>query len=75
MRDAEYTETTGSIAREAKCLPETVRAYADCGLVEHRRLTDGTRVFRADAADEVRRIMASRLANRGGARRGAALRK
>jgi DNA-binding transcriptional MerR regulator len=60
MQDIEYGETTGSVARDAGCLPETVRRFADCGLVDFRRLRDGTRVFRADTAARVREIMAGR---------------
>jgi DNA-binding transcriptional MerR regulator len=58
--ELEYGETTGSIARGAGCLPETVRRFADTGLIDFRRLADGTRVFRADAAGRVREIMAER---------------
>jgi len=64
MADFDYPETTGSVARAAGCLPDTVRAYADTGLVEYRRLADGTRVFRADTAEKVRRLMAERRHNR-----------
>jgi DNA-binding transcriptional MerR regulator len=60
MKDIEFAETTGSVAREAGCLPETVRRFADGGLLDFRRLRDGTRVFRADAAERVRQIMADR---------------
>jgi len=60
MSEIEYRETTGSVARAAGCLPETVRKFADSGLLDSRRLADGTRVFRADAAARVRAIMAER---------------
>lgn len=56
----EYSGTTGSVSREAGCLPETVRRYADAGLLDCRRLADGTRVFRSDAAARVRALMAER---------------
>jgi hypothetical protein len=56
----EYGETTGSVARAAGCLPETVRRFADGGCLDFRRLTDGTRVFRSDAANRVRELMEER---------------
>jgi DNA-binding transcriptional MerR regulator len=58
--DLDYSGTTGSVSREAGCLPETVRRLADEGLLDFRRLADGTRVFQADAAAHVRMIMAER---------------
>jgi DNA-binding transcriptional MerR regulator len=60
MSELEFPETTGSVSRDARCLPDTVRRYADGGLIEYRRLADGTRVFRPDAAARVRQIMKER---------------
>jgi DNA-binding transcriptional MerR regulator len=62
----EYTETTGSLARKAGVLPETVRAYGDMALIDCRRLPNGVRMFRPTAVDQVRKILADRLARRGG---------
>jgi hypothetical protein len=62
----DFVETTGSLARKAGVLPETVRAYCDLGLIDCRRAANGVRMFRADAVREVRRILARRLAHRGG---------
>ena len=64
-----YCETTGTTARKAGVLPETVRAYADLGLLEFVRIANGMRMFRPDAAERVRKIRAERMARRGGSRR------
>ena len=64
--DSEFSETTGSIARLVPCQPQLVRTYSDAGWVEFRRLADGTRVYRPDAAMRVREIKEQRLARRGG---------
>jgi DNA-binding transcriptional MerR regulator len=62
---ADFIETTTSLARTAGLAPETVRRYADMGLIEFRIASDGTRLFRAAIADRVREIYANRIANRG----------
>jgi DNA-binding transcriptional MerR regulator len=63
-----FTETTGSLARLAGVLPETVRAYGDLGLIECQRTANGVRMFRANAAEQVKKIVKERLARRGGRR-------
>ncbi len=60
MANIEYGETTGSVAREAECNQDTVRRYANAGLIDAKRLPDGTRVFRADAAETLRNLLAKR---------------
>ena len=62
----DYTETTGSLARIAGVLPETVRAYGDMGLIDCKRMANGMRMFRPSAAEQVKKILAQRLARRGG---------
>ena len=62
----EFTETTGTLARKAGVLPETVRAYGDMGLIECQRAANGVRMFRPSAAKQVKEILAKRLARRGG---------
>lgn len=64
-----YTETSGAVARRAGVSPPTVRLYADAGRLEYVTASNGTRLFRPDAAEEVKKILAERLANRGGHRR------
>lgn len=64
--DVNFPETTGSVAREAGCLPDTVRRLCDEGLLEYGRLKDGTRVFKPDTAARVRQLMAKRRAIRFG---------
>lgn len=72
MREAEtevFDRTIGEIAREAKVEAATVRDYANRGLVPHKRLSNGTRVFCASAAAIVREVLSKRLANKGRPRR------
>ena len=65
MTDLEWSETTSKVAAGADCQPNLVRQYSDEGLLESRRLPNGTRLFRADAAERVRKLKAERLALRG----------
>ena len=65
--DDKFHETTGTLARKADTTQDTVRLYSDLGLIESRRLANGVRVFRSDAAIEVRRLLAERR-GRGGRR-------
>lgn len=65
MDDA-FTETTGSLSRKAGVLPETIRAYGDMQLIECQRLANGRRMFRSSAVAQVKKILAERLARRGG---------
>lgn len=61
----EYTHTTTSLARAAEVAPDTVRRYANLGMLDYRLASDGTRLFAFQAVEAVRRICAARLANRG----------
>lgn len=63
-----FSETTNDVAAAVPCNAETVRDYCDLGLIEHRRLSNGVRLLRASAVEDVRRIRAQRLAHRGGRR-------
>ncbi|HXP99226.1 MAG TPA: MerR family DNA-binding transcriptional regulator [Solirubrobacteraceae bacterium] len=60
-----FTETTGSIARLAGVSAPTVRLYADSGLIEYVMAANHTRLYRPEAAEEVKALLAKRLANRG----------
>jgi DNA-binding transcriptional MerR regulator len=66
--DEQFTLTTGAVAREVDppCDTGTVREYANAGLIECFRLSNGVRLFKPSAAAEVMRIRAERLARRGG---------
>ena len=64
----DFSETSGSLARKCGVLPETIRAYGDAGLIDCKRLESGVRMFRASAAAQVQKILAERLARRGGKR-------
>lgn len=70
MSEELFVETSGSIARAAGVLPETVRHYADAGLVEHVRLPNGQRLFKASSAESVKQICAERMARRRGSDHG-----
>jgi hypothetical protein len=60
--NALYIKTAREIAAAAGRLgTETVRNYADEGLVDCVRLANGTRLFRADAAQRVLEIYAQRM--------------
>jgi DNA-binding transcriptional MerR regulator len=58
MNQQEFSETTGSVARAVGCLPQTVRVYSDKGLVDYRRLADGTRIYQPAAIERVRELLA-----------------
>jgi DNA-binding transcriptional MerR regulator len=61
----EFTETSGALARAAGVSAPTIRAYTELGLLPHILASNGTRLYRQDAAETVRKILAQRLANRG----------
>jgi DNA-binding transcriptional MerR regulator len=61
----QWTETTSSVAAEAGCEPSLVRAYTREGLIPSYQLPNGTRLYRRDAANRVRKIKAERLSRRG----------
>jgi DNA-binding transcriptional MerR regulator len=65
QQTTQFDRTTGQVARDAGVSAPTVRLYANLGLLPHLTASDGTRLFRPDAADLVREICARRLANRG----------
>lgn len=62
---SDFTETSTSLAQKAGVSAETVRRYADLGLLEFRVAADGTRLFSAEGAGRVSEIYADRIANRG----------
>ena len=65
MAEIDFEMTATEVARGAGTAAETVRLYADLGLIPVRRLGNGVRLFRKNAVDEVRTIRDRRLANRG----------
>lgn len=60
-----FDETTGALARAAGVTVPTVQKYADMELLDYRRASNGTRLFRRGQSEKVRQILAERLANRG----------
>jgi DNA-binding transcriptional MerR regulator len=63
--DSHYTETSGKLARDAGLTVPTISLYADKGLLDFIRSSNGTRLFRAGQADRVKAIYTERMANRG----------
>jgi DNA-binding transcriptional MerR regulator len=66
-----FTDTTGSLARQADTTVPTVRLYADLGLLDYVLASNGTRLFRTGQADRVRQIYRERLARRSSRHRAA----
>ena len=64
-RSAGFTETSGSLARDAGVTVVTVNLYAKLGLLEYVTAANGVKLFRGGQADRVREILAERRANRG----------
>jgi DNA-binding transcriptional MerR regulator len=60
-----YTDTTSTLARAANVTAPTVRLYADLGLLDFQRASNGVRLFRAGQAPKVREIFSQRMAKRG----------
>jgi DNA-binding transcriptional MerR regulator len=63
-----FTETSSAIGRASGMTPATVNKYADLGLLDFIRASDGTRLFRAGQEEKVREIHAERMRNRGSPR-------
>jgi DNA-binding transcriptional MerR regulator len=63
--DKNYTETSGKLARDSAVTVPTVSLYAELGLLDYIRSSNGTRLFRAGQADKVKAIYSERMANRG----------
>jgi DNA-binding transcriptional MerR regulator len=61
----EFTETTSAIAAKSGSNANLVRLYADQGLIESRKLSNGVRLLRPSAANQVRAIKAKNLKKRG----------
>lgn len=60
-----FTDTTGSLARQAGVTVPTVRLYADLKMLDYVTASNGTRLFREGQADRVRQIYGERMARRG----------
>jgi DNA-binding transcriptional MerR regulator len=61
----EYSDTNSKLARDAEVTAPTVTLYANLGLLDYIRSSNGTRLFRPGQAQRVREIYAERTANRG----------
>jgi len=53
----EFTLTTGGLAHIVQCDQGTVRKYADAGLLDNKRLSDGRRVFPPSAAGRLQKLL------------------
>ena len=60
-----FDVTSGTLAREAGTSVVTVNRKADAGLLEFRRASDGTRLFRRGQEAHLRQLLAQNRANRG----------
>lgn len=61
----EYKDTNSKLAREAEVTAPTITLYANLGLLDYIRISNGTRLFRAGQAERVKSILAERLGARG----------
>jgi DNA-binding transcriptional MerR regulator len=61
----EYKDTNSALARQVGCTAPTITLYANLGLLDYIRISNGIRLFRTGQADRVKSILAQRLASRG----------
>ena len=57
VEESEYCDTSGKLAREAGVTVPTIINYANASLLDYRRASDGTRLFRVGQAARVREIL------------------
>ena len=60
-----YTDTVTELARLAGVNGTTIRVYADEGLLDFVRASNGTRLFKTGQAERVRELIEQRIARRG----------
>jgi hypothetical protein len=60
-----FTETPAAVARAANVSVPTVRLYGDLGFIQFIKSSNGTRLHRPEAAESVRQVLQTRLANKG----------
>jgi hypothetical protein len=65
METENFTDTSGRLSRNAEVTQAYVGQLSRAGLIPFITASDGTRLYRPDAAETVRRIKRERLANRG----------
>lgn len=66
---SKYTDTSGTLAREAGVQVPTISLYAKLGLLDFIVSSNGVRLYAQGQAKRVKEILAERMASRG--RRGA----
>ena len=64
MDEIIFDQTGTEVARQARLSPDTIRAYARTGALECRRLSNGIRVFKRDAAAKAKALAVKNMANR-----------
>jgi DNA-binding transcriptional MerR regulator len=62
---SEYSETSSKLARDAEVTVPTVNLYAELGLLDFMRLSNGMRLYAAGQASRVRQIYTERMSNKG----------
>jgi DNA-binding transcriptional MerR regulator len=60
-----YSDTSGKLARDSEVTSVTIALYADMGLLDFIRSSNGVRLFRPGQAGRVRQIYTERMASRG----------
>lgn len=63
--EPEYLDTSGALARAAGTTVPTITAYAKAGWLDFIVSSNGVRLYRRGQADNVRKILAERMARRG----------
>jgi DNA-binding transcriptional MerR regulator len=64
--DGHYTDTSGTLAREARVTIPTVNLYAARGFLDFIVASNGIKLFKPGQAQRVRQIMAERTAAKPG---------
>jgi DNA-binding transcriptional MerR regulator len=59
-----FDQTGTDIARTSGLTAETIRAYTRNGLLDHRQLSNGIRVYKKSAVAQAKKIHAQNLARR-----------
>jgi len=60
------TKRLKAVAGESDTTPQVVRLYAELGLIDAERDSNGNWIFGEKAPEQVRRVKAERMARRGG---------
>jgi len=64
MSDEQYSEMSGTLARDSGVSQVTIANYADLGFLDYVRSSTGVRLFKPGQAGKVRGLVASRRGKR-----------